>query len=85
MLPDAHAASCLPGGQAAERGVDLDEERAEVALLAVELGGEVADVPDLDVLRDRSSVASSAPETPSRIRAAKCFFSFVQLRAKSVW
>ncbi len=32
-----------------EGGIDLDEERAEVALLAVELSGEVADVTHLDV------------------------------------
>ena len=85
MLPDAHAASWRDGGQPAERRVHLDEERAEVALHAVELGGEVADVARSRSPRVRSPVRSSAPSTASRISAEKCLFSFVQLRAKSVW
>src|SRR5580698_4138990 len=40
----------LPDAQAAEGRVDLDEERAQVALLAIELRGKVADVGDLDLV-----------------------------------
>src|SRR5690606_10049025 len=39
------------GGDAAEGGVRLEEEGADVALLRVQLGGEVADVGGLDLLR----------------------------------
>jgi hypothetical protein len=39
------------GRQSRQRRIDVEEERAEVALHRVQLGGEVADVADLDVLR----------------------------------
>ena len=38
-----------PGRQAGERRIDVDEKGAEVPLHGVELGGEVADVADLDL------------------------------------
>ena len=38
------------GRQPGERRIDLDQEGAEMALHAVELGGEVADVADLHLL-----------------------------------
>jgi hypothetical protein len=55
-----------------------------VPLHGVELGGEVADVRDLDVLRSDVRGLEGA-HTLSRIIAEMCLFSFVQLRAKSVW
>ena len=51
MLPEAQAASWRAVGRPEKRRIDVDEEGAEVALHRVQLGGEVADVADLDVLR----------------------------------
>jgi hypothetical protein len=39
------------GRQPGERGIDVHQEGAEVTLHRIELGGEVADVPHLDLLR----------------------------------
>ena len=73
-----------PGRKAAEGRVDLGEERTEVALHAVELGGEVADVRALDLVRRDLRILESAEHGLAHQRE-KCLFSLVQLRAKSVW
>src|SRR5713101_270064 len=38
------------GRQSGERGIDLDEERADMTLLSVQLGGEVSDVRGFNFL-----------------------------------
>jgi hypothetical protein len=63
--------------------VHLGEERAEMALHAVELGGEVADVRALDLLGRDPGALERADHRLAHQRE-KCLFSFVQLRAKSV-
>ena len=85
MLPEAQAASWRDGRQAGEGRIDVDQERAEMALHRVELGGEVADVADLDLLRLDAGGLEAARAPPRASSPTMCLFSFVQLRAKSVW
>ena len=78
--PEAQAASWRAVGRPREGRIDVDQEGAEVALHGVELGGEVADVADLDVLRARPVASRRAAAHASRIIATMCLFSLVQLR-----
>ena len=55
-----------------------------MALHAVQLGGEVADVRHFDLARP-TPVAASAPSIAWRIIAGMDLPSLDQLRAKSVW
>ena len=71
------------GRDAGELRVDLEKERVDLALLAIKLGGEIADMCGLYLVRlDRACCIAAF--TVSRITAEKCLPSLFQFRAKSL-